>query len=96
MNPYERYAWGLPPPCAPNWDFSYIDYYKKAYALTTIIADKKSLSNMIVEAEALKEIRTPSLKSIKPLIQLDEKPNLEIKEPRWELYKVSLSFKTTG
>ena len=51
---------------------------------------------MIVEAEALKEIRTPSLKSIKPLIQLDEKPNLEIKEPRWELYKVSLSFKTTG
>ena len=97
MNPCKRYAWGLPPPCAPNWDFSYIEHYKKAYALTADTdPNKQPLANMIIEEEALKEFYTPSLKSIKPLIQLDDKPNLEIEEPQWELYKVSVSFQTTG
>ena len=97
VNPIERYAWGLPPPCAPNWDFSYIDYYKKAYANTADTdPNKQSLSRMILDEEALKEFKTPSLKNIKPLIQLDNKPNLEIIEPKWELYKVSLSWQTTG
>ena len=32
------------------------------------------------------------LRQINHLIQIDEKPNLELKEPRWEIYKISISF----
>ena len=33
-----------------------------------------------------------SSRQINHLIQFDEKPNLEIQEPRWEIYKISISF----
>ena len=34
----------------------------------------------------------PFLRQINHLIQIDEKPNIELKEPRWEIYKISISF----
>ena len=94
--PWERYAWGLPNPRAPNWDYSYLDYYKKAYENSPDTdPHKKSLFEMILYGEASKEFYTPSMKHIKPLVQFD-KPNFEIVEPQWELYKVSLSFQQTN
>ena len=59
-------------------------------------ANKPMISDMIVEGEALKDFYTPSMKHIKPLIQLDDKPDSNIKEARWDIYKISLSFPSTG
>ena len=42
--------------------------------------------------ESRRDYYTPSLRQINHLIQIDEKPNLELMEPRWELYKISISF----
>ena len=58
--------------------------------------NKPYISDMILEGEALKDFYTPSMKHIKPTIQLDEKPESNIKEPRWEIYKISLSFPSSG
>ena len=51
---------------------------------------------MILHAEAFKEMYTPSIRHIKPLIQLDDEPNSEIYEAKCEIYKISLSFECTG
>ena len=42
--------------------------------------------------EARREYYTESLKPINHLVQLDEKPNTEFMEPKWDLYKITLSF----
>ena len=45
--------------------------------------------------EGIRDYSTPSLRQINHLIQIDEKPNLELMEPKWELYKISISFQET-
>ena len=51
---------------------------------------------MVTYDEAERDYFTASLRQINHLIQIDEKPNLEMMEPRWELYKISISFQHIG
>ena len=56
--------------------------------------DKMELFHLIKMHEGFRDYYGSSLWQINHLIQLDPKPNLELKEPRWEIYKISLSFLT--
>ena len=73
-------------------DYGYIEYLYKAMANETNASAKMSMFHQIKGHEAYREYYSPSLWSINHLIQLDQQPNLELKEPRWEIYKISLSF----
>ena len=55
---------------------------------------EKKLENVKFH-ESTRDYFTPSLRQINHLIQIDEKANLEIMEPKWELYKISISFQNT-
>jgi len=53
---------------------------------------KMDLFHQTKTHEGIRDYHSRSLWQINHLIQLDEKPNLELKKPRWEIYKISLSF----
>ena len=73
-------------------DFGYIEYFKKA--MNHPKCDRKQLMFMQVKFhEAQRDYHTPGLKPFNHLIHIDEKPNLNITEAKWELYKVSISFR---
>ena len=55
-------------------------------------SQKQQILRTIRINEGIRDCYTPSLKQINHLIQIDEKPNLELMEPKWELYKISVSF----
>ena len=83
-------------------DYEYIEYFRKAMATLEAMANlpdpsiKLKMANFLKYHEAMRDYFSPSLKQINHLIQFDENPNVELKEPRWEIYKVSLSFKGKG
>ena len=54
--------------------------------------DKENMLQHVKFHEGERDYCTPSVRQINHLIQIDEKPNLEIMEPKWELYKISISF----
>ena len=74
-------------------DYSYIEYLHKAMTNESK-EDKMELFHLIKMHEGFRDCYGSSLRQINHLIQLDAKPNLELKEPRWEIYKISLSFLT--
>jgi len=78
VNPWER-------------DYGYIEYFRKAME-NTPGSYKDSLSLEIKYHEGCRDYFTPSLWPVNHLIQIDEKPNLELNEPKWELYKISITF----
>ena len=79
-------------PDPTQWDFGFIEYYREAIALYKDPDDRSRHLHLIKYCEAQRDFHTPSLRHINHLIQIDEKPNLELREPRCEIYKISLSF----
>ena len=77
-----------------QWNYEYIEYYKKAMANSTDLHIKSELLGRIKHQEAYRDFYTESLRHINHLNHVDKKPNLELKEPRCEIYKISLSFRT--
>ena len=73
-------------------DYSYIEYFRKAMMNETDPCKKEDTLQLVKFYEAERDYYTPSLRQINHLIQIDEKPNLELMEPKWELYKISISF----
>ena len=73
-------------------DYSYIEYFYKAMKNYTNVNKKADVYHNIISNEAHRDYHTPSVRHINHLIQIDEKPNLELREPRCEIYKISLSF----
>lgn len=74
-------------------DYSYIEDFRKAYENEN--GDSKVLYlYMFREAEVHRFYFTGSVWPMKHLIQFDSKPNLELQEPKQEIYKISLSFTT--
>ena len=53
---------------------------------------KEDMSNQLKHYESERDYFTASLRPINHLLQIDPNPNRELAEPRWELYKVSISF----
>ena len=77
-------------PSKRNYD--YIDYYRKSYELETDPEQKELSFYQVLEQEAFRDYHTESLRPINNLLQIDRKPNLELTEPKEELYKISVSF----
>ena len=70
-------------------DYRFLTYFKKSLENGPF---RKDLFYKIKYHENKRDYFTPSLKPINHLIQFDEKPNLDLIEPKRELYKISLSF----
>ena len=79
-------------PDPTQWDFGFIEYYREAIALYKDPDDRSRHLHLIKYCEAQRDFHTPSLRHINHLIQIDEKPNIQLTEPEWELYKISISF----
>ena len=87
-------------------DYGYIAYFQKSMdnyrehaapdqTGRDLSAKEKNLQRMIRKImihEGLRDYFSASLRQINHLIQIDQKPNLELTEPKWELYKISISF----
>ena len=73
-------------------DYGYIEYLRKSIMNAPDSSQKESLLLTIKFHEAKRDYFSTSLRQVNHLLQIDEKPNLELMEPKWELYKVSISF----
>ena len=86
-------------------DYGYVAYFRKAIdnfrddtwplqpkAGFGPPSAKESKIRKTMYHEGLRDYFTASLRQIKHLNHVDQKPNLELMEPKWELYKVSISF----
>ena len=76
-------------------DYSYIEYYRKSMLNSKDPSEKERILQHVKFHEGIRDYSTQSLRQINHLIQIDEKPNLELMEPKWELYKISISFQET-
>ena len=76
-------------------DYAYIEYFRKAMINDTDPCGKENMLQCVKFHEGQRDYSTPSVRQINHLIQIDEKPNLELMEPKWELYKISISFQET-
>ena len=74
-------------------DYDYVEYYQKSMKTCSDPEQKSIWFLRLKYHEALRDYFTQSLRHINHLIQIDEKPNLELTEPRCEIYKISLSFR---
>ena len=79
-------------------DYGYIECLRKSvvagnFSLTAPdIYLKEGMLNLIRFHESKRDYYTASLRPVNHLVQIDEMPNLELMEPKWELYKISISF----
>lgn len=74
-----------------NWDFNFIEDFQKAYELADGPRNKEYCLVTLRDAEARRDFIRGSIMELRNLIQFDPSP-YELKEPRWEIYKVSISF----
>ena len=75
-------------------DYAYIEYYRKSMMNTKDPSEKERILQNTKLHEGKRDYFTQSLRQINHLIQIDEQPNLELIQPRWELYKISISFQS--
>ena len=67
-------------------------YFQKSMENASSPEERERMLYQIKFNEARRDYWTESLKSINHLVQYDEKPNTELKEPKWDLYKLTVSF----
>ena len=79
------------PANTPPTDWDYIDYFRKAYEYENKDCLKQNCLLGLRKAEAKHDFYTGLIKEIKHLEQLDPTPNIELKEAKWEVYKVTIS-----
>lgn len=72
-------------------DYLYIEYYQKSADEERDFSLRLGQLKQIKYYEVERDYFTGSLRQINHLIQIDEKPNLALKEPQWEIYKISIS-----
>ena len=75
-----------------NHDYGYIEYFRKSMLNDMDPFTKECMAKRIKVHEGRRDYFTESLRQINHLIQIDEKPNVQLTEPEWELYKISISF----
>ena len=79
-------------------DYGYIEYLRKSMVAGSFsktapdIYLEESMLNLIRLHESKRDYFTASLRPVNHLVQIDEMPNHELMEPKWELYKISISF----
>ena len=72
-------------------DWDYIEYYRKAYEYQNEDVLKRNFLTALRKAEAKRDFYTGLIKEIKHLEQFDPTPNIELREAKWEVYKVTIS-----
>ena len=87
-------------------DYGYVAYFRKAMENSREdgsrdlsnrnLSHKEKLTRQTMFNEALRDYFSVSIREINNLTHIDQKPNLELTEPKWELYKISVSFKPIG
>ena len=77
------------------WNYTYIEYARKAYKNAGRNCKELYFQNLQF-MEAIKDYFTESIDEINCLKQFDQIPNLDLKESKWELYKISFSFSYEG
>ena len=77
------------------WNYTHIEYARKAYQNAERNC-KEQYFQYLQFMEAMKDYFNESIDEIKYLKQLDQIPNLDLKESKWELYKISISFTSEG
>ena len=77
-------------------DFSFLEFIRKAVEYETDEKVKLEYLHALRYDEANRDLWTESIKEINPLIQFVPGPNLELKEAKVELYKISVSFSSRG
>ena len=87
-------------------DYGYVYYFRKAMNNTPEHLDqnggrdltgqgltsKEIITRHTMFHESIRDYFTASVRQIHHLIQIDQKPNLELLEPKLEVYKISISF----
>ena len=73
------------------WDYGYIEYLRNSIPDDAEDSVRESALGSIKFQESMRDYYTASLRQVNHLIQIGE-TNLELSEPKWELYKVSISF----
>ena len=83
-----------------SWNYSFVEYARKAYNLAdqheADPKNKEQYFNKFQWTNAMKNYYTESINEINHLVQLDRTSHLELKESKWEVYKISLSFSPKG
>ena len=77
-------------------NYDYLDFYRRSYECEKLPAQKTNAYNLWKEAEARRDFHSGSIRQINHLIQFDQKPDLELTKPRWEIYKISVSYQYKG
>ena len=87
-------------------DYGYVGYFRKAMENSQEdgsrdlsnrnLSIKEKMTRQAMFHEGLRDYFSTSLRQINHLIQIDKNPNIELMEPKWELYKISVSFKPIG
>ena len=75
-----------------EWDYTFIDYFQKAYENEN--NDSALKCNILItlrKAEARRDYYNGMIKEIKDLEQFDCTPNLELTEPKCEIYKITIN-----
>ena len=75
-----------------EWDYTFIDYFQKAYENeNNDSALKRNIMITLRKAEARRDYYNGMIKEIKDLEQFDCTPNLELTEPKCEIYKITIN-----
>ena len=77
-------------------NYGYLEFYRKSYECENHPTKKILAYNLWKEAEARRDFHKGSIRQINHLIQFDQEPDLELTEPLWEIYKISVSFEYKG
>ena len=73
-------------------DYSYIEYFQKAHNHNDDPTMNVTILNALREAKVRRDYYLCSLKQLNHAIQFDVTPNLDIKEARPEIYKITINF----
>ena len=77
-------------------DYGYLEYFRKSLLSDNVSDHRKESTLLAIKFhESKRDYYTTSLRQVNHLVQIDEKPNLELVETKWELYKMSISFQPT-
>ena len=72
-------------------NYNYIEYLRKSYEYESFPSEKENKWSFVRHQEAIRDYYTGQITEIHNLVQFDQRPS-DLREARWDIYKVSLSF----
>ena len=72
-------------------DYGFVNLFVRAFENATDPVLKKKYYAELVHSETHRDYHMGSIKQFKTLVQMDKKADTEIKEAKWDLFKISMS-----